>query len=88
MLGNGVDQDCDKAQKDLRAAARFSSDAQSMLGTMYASGHCVARDLPTAYHWYAKALHSQPANNRIQTDLTALWNQMTPVEKQLAMRGQ
>jgi len=88
LLGNGVEQNCDRAQKDLRAAARFSSDAQSMLGTMYASGHCVSRDLPTAYHWYAKALHSQPANSRIQSDLTALWNQMTPAEKQLAARGE
>jgi TPR repeat protein len=80
-----VAQDCSRAEKDLRTAARFSSEAESMLGTMYASGHCVGRDLPTAYRWYAKALHNKPDNGRIQSDLTALWNQMTPAEKALAI---
>jgi hypothetical protein len=81
LLGSGVAQDCDRANKDLRAAARFSSDAESMLGTMYASGHCVSRDLPLAYRWYARALRSKPENSRIQNDLTVLWNQMTPAER-------
>ncbi len=87
LLGNGVTQDCDLANKDLRAASRFSSDAEAMLGTMYASGHCVDRDLPTAYRWYARALRSKPGNSRIQDDLTALWNQMTPAEKKVAIRN-
>jgi hypothetical protein len=87
LLGNGVAQDCGLANKDLRAASHFSSDAEAMLGTMYASGHCVDRDLPTAYRWYARALHSKPGNSRIQDDLTALWNQMTPAEKKIATRS-
>ncbi len=88
LLGNGVEQDCVRANKDLRAAARFSSDAEGTLGTMYASGHCVSRDLPTAYRWYARALRGRPGNSRIQDDLTALWNQMTPGEKQAASHGE
>ncbi len=87
LLGNGVPQDCDRAQKALRAASRYSSEADSTLGTMYASGHCVGRDLPTAYHWYARALHNQPQNSRFQNDLTVLWNQMTPAERKLASRS-
>ena len=81
LLGNGVGQDCDRANKDLRAAARFSAEAQSTLGTMYASGHCVPRDLPTAYSWYARSLHTAPGNSQTQSDLTALWNEMSPAEK-------
>ena len=88
LLGNGVEQDCERANKDLRAAARFSSDAQSTLGTMYASGHCVSRDLPTAYRWYARALRGRPGNSRIQDDLTVLWNQMTPAERQTTSHSQ
>jgi outer membrane biosynthesis protein TonB len=87
LYGNGVAQDCYQAQKDLLAAAHFSSDAESMLGTMYGSGHCVARDLPTAYRWYARALHSKPQNTRIQNDVTVLWNQMTPAERKAATRS-
>jgi len=88
LLGNGVQQDCGRANEDLRSAARFSSEAESLLGTMYASGHCVSRDLPTAYRWYARALRSEPANNRIQNDLTALWNEMTAAERQIASHSQ
>jgi TPR repeat protein len=88
LLGNGVEQDCARANKDLRAAARFSSDAESTLGTMYASGHCASRDLPTAYRWYARALRGRPGNIRIQDDLTALWNQMSPAERQAASHSE
>jgi TPR repeat protein len=51
---------------------------------MYATGHCVGRDLPTAYRWFARALHQEPQNSRISADLQVLWRQMTPQEKQLA----
>lgn len=88
LLGDGVAQDCDRAQKDLRVAARYSSDAESMLGTMYASGHCVGRDLPTAYRWYARALHSKPGNSRTENDLVVLWNQMTPAERKVAAHAE
>ena len=83
LYGNGVEQNCDLAQKNLRRAALSSAEAESLLGTMYASGRCVARDLPTAYRWYARALHRDPSNQRYQSDLVVLWNQMTPAERRL-----
>jgi Sel1 repeat len=83
LYGDGVEQNCDLAQKNLRLAAASSAEAESLLGTMFASGHCVARDLPTAYRWYARALHREPENKRYQSDLVVLWNQMTPAERRL-----
>jgi hypothetical protein len=88
LYGDGVTQDCERAQKDLHAAAaRSNPDAESLLGTMYASGHCVGRDLPSAYRWYARALRHEPSNNRLQSDLEVIWNQMTSAEKKAAQSG-
>jgi hypothetical protein len=85
LYGDGVAQDCDRAQKDLRTSAAHSySQAESLLGTMYASGHCLGRDLPAAYRWYARALHHEPANTRISSDLQVLWSQMTPADRKAA----
>jgi TPR repeat protein len=89
LYGNGVPQNCARAQRDLlKAAGRSNMKAQSVLGTMYATGHCVSRDLPTAYHWFARALHADPSNNRIEADLKVLWNQMTPDQRQTALRAE
>lgn len=88
LYGNGVPANCDRAQKNLRsAAAHGSSRALSMLGTMYATGHCADRDLPNAYRSFARALHLDPNNSRIQSDLEILWRQMTPEERQAATHG-
>jgi TPR repeat protein len=89
LYGDGVPQNCARAQRNLTSAARrLNVKAQSLLGTMYATGHCAQRDLPTAYRWFAKALHQDPTNDRIQRDLEALWREMTPDERQIAMRNQ
>jgi zinc-ribbon domain len=89
LYGNGVPQNCSRAENSLRTAAMHgNSKAETVLGTMYATGHCVGRDLPTAYRWFARALHEEPQNSRISDDLQVLWRQMTPQEKQLAMAGQ
>jgi hypothetical protein len=90
LYGNGVPQNCARAESSLRTAAMHgNSKAETVLGTMYATGHCVARDLPSAYRWFARALHDEPQNSRISADLQVLWRQMTPQEKQLATnRGQ
>ena len=89
LYGDGVVKDCTRAEKDLRVAAGHAyPPAESLLGTMYASGHCVGRDLPMAYRWYARALHHDPANTRIQSDLEVLWKQMTPAEKRATQSGQ
>jgi Sel1 repeat-containing protein len=89
LYGDGVRQNCVRAQRNLtRAAKNSSAKAQGLLGTMYATGHCVTRDLPTAYRWFARALRQDPANKRVQQDLEVLWRQMTPDERQAALRGQ
>jgi TPR repeat protein len=85
LYGNGAAQNCIHAESNLRTAATHgNSKAQTVLGTMYATGHCVGKDLPTAYRWFARALHADPQNSRISADLQVLWRQMTPQEKQLA----
>ena len=85
LYGNGLPQNCTRAESNLRTAATHGNiKAQTVLGTMYATGHCVGRDLPTAYRWFARALHQEPQNSRISDDLQVLWRQMTPQEKQLA----
>jgi len=84
----GVQPNCDLALKSLLAAAsRAHPRAQSTLGTMYSTGHCVTRDLPSAYKWFAKALHSDPSNVRLEQDLSVVWRQMTPGERQMAMQA-
>jgi hypothetical protein len=89
LYGRGVPEDCARAQRNLQIGARQSNaKAQTLLGAMYATGHCVNRDLPTAYRWFAKALHGDPGNSRVQRDLEVLWKQMTPEERQLAMKSQ
>ncbi len=81
----GTPQNCAKAESSLRTAAtRGNSKAQTVLGTMYATGHCVSRDLPTAYRWFARALRQDPQNSRISADLQVLWRQMSAQERQLA----
>jgi hypothetical protein len=84
----GVPQNCGLAQRSLlESAQRANPKAQSVLGTMYATGHCVGRDLPTAYRWFAKASHQDPNNARITRDLEVLWKQMTAGERQLAVNS-
>jgi TPR repeat protein len=88
LYGRGVPEDCARAQRNLQIGAGNSNPkAQTLLGAMYATGHCVNRDLPTAYRWFAKALHGDPGNSRVQRDLEVLWKQMTPEERQLAMKS-
>jgi TPR repeat protein len=87
LYGRGAPENCDQAVKYLKSAsAKSSAKAKSAFGTMYATGHCVARDLPTSYLWFAMALREDPNNQILEKDLSAIWNQMTPPERQLATR--
>jgi hypothetical protein len=89
LYGNGVPENCTRARTNLLAAAQHSNaQAESVLGTMYATGHCATRDLPTAYRWFSRSLRKDPSNTRIEQDLKVLWNQMTPGERQLALRDE
>jgi hypothetical protein len=86
LYGNGVPENCARARTNLLAAAQHSNaQAQSVLGTMYATGHCATRDLPTAYRWFGRSLRQDPKNTRLEQDLRVLWNQMTPDERRLAL---
>jgi len=87
LYGRGTHENCDEAVKYLKAAsAKSNAKARSAFGTMYATGHCVARDLPTSYLWFAMALRVDPNNQILEKDLSAIWNQMTPPERQMATR--
>jgi hypothetical protein len=87
LYGRGVPENCNDAVQYLKAAsAKSNAKARSAFGTMYATGHCVARDLPTSYLWFAMALRVDPNNQILEKDLNAVWNQMTPPERQIATR--
>jgi hypothetical protein len=87
LYGRGVRENCDEAVRNLKAAsAKSNAKARSAFGTMYATGHCVPRDLPTSYSWFALALRVDPNNQILEKDLNAVWNQMTPPERQMATR--
>jgi hypothetical protein len=87
LYGNGAPENCARARKNLLAAAQHNNaKAQNVLGTMYATGHCATRDLPTAYRWFGRSLRQDPSNMRIEQDLKVLWSQMTPEEQKLALR--
>ena len=87
LYGNGVPQSCDRALSFLRQAVdNNSAKAKSTLGGMYATGHCVPLDRAVAYKWFALALRQDPNNSYLSHDLEMLWNQMTPAQKQLAIR--
>ena len=87
LYGRGAGENCAEAVKYLKAAsAKSSAKARSAFGTMYATGHCVQRDLPTSYLWFALALRVDPNNQILEKDLNAVWNQMTPPERQMATR--
>jgi zinc ribbon protein/Sel1 repeat-containing protein len=81
----GTPQNCAKAESSLRTAAMHGNGkAQAVLGTMYYTGHCVSRDLPAAYRWFARALRQDPQNSTLSSDLQVLWRQMSTQERQLA----
>jgi TPR repeat protein len=87
LYGRGVPENCDEAVKNLKAAsAKSNARARSVLGTMYDTGHCVPRDLPTSYLWFALALRADPNNQILEKDLSVVWNQMTPPERQMATK--
>ena len=88
LYGRGMPENCNEAIRNLKdSAAKQNAKARSTFGTMYATGHCVPRDLPTSYSWFAQALRADPNNQILEKDLTAVWNQMTPPERQMAARS-
>src|SRR6267378_3862879 len=89
LYGRNGSGSCTNAIKYLKMAADMQhAKARSMMGTMYATGHCVPRDLPSSYRWFALALRVDPNNSVVEKNLSAVWNQMTPPERQLATKSQ
>lgn len=87
LYGRGVPQDCDRALSILKGEAdKSNARARSALGSMYATGHCVSRDLPTAYRYFALVLRTDPENGVASQNLESLWKQMTPPERQAATK--
>ena len=86
IYGRGVAQDCDRGLRMLKPAAAANVKAMISLGGLYSTGTCTPRDLPTAYRWFALALHKEPDNQALQEDLQKLWSQMTQPERQLAIK--
>jgi hypothetical protein len=87
IYGRGVRQDCDHGLRLVKPAAEQSNTkAMISLGALYSTGTCTPRDLPTAYRWFALALHKEPDNQALQDDLQKLWSQMTQPERQLAIK--
>jgi hypothetical protein len=87
IYGRGAEQDCDRGLRLLKPAAEQSNvKAMVSLGVLYSTGTCTPRDLPTAYRWFALALHKEPDNQALQDDLQSLWAKMTPPERQLAIK--
>ena len=85
---NAASSNCDGVPALRKAADRGDVKARTSLGLVYYSGQCVPRDLPTAYHWYALALHANPDSQQLSAQLEAIWKQMSPAERQLAIHPQ
>lgn len=87
LYGKGAAQDCDRGMRLLKPAANQSNPkAMVEMGALYSAGLCTPRDLPTAYRWFALALRRDPESTTIQGDLSKLWGEMTPPERQLAIK--
>lgn len=83
----GVAQDCERGMRLLKpAAAQANPKAMIEMGALYSAGLCTPHDLPTAYRWFAMALRKDPNNQSVQADLQKLWGEMTPPERQLAIK--
>ncbi len=81
--------ECTRRLSGLRkSAGRGDAKARAALGALYAGGECVSRDLPTAYRFYAQALHADHENAQYAENLGAIWKQMSPAERQVATRSQ
>jgi hypothetical protein len=87
LYGRGVPQSCDKGLRYVKPAAEQSNPkAMITMGALYATGHCLSRDLPTAYRYFALALRKDPENSALKQNAEMVWGQMTPSERQLAIR--
>ena len=87
IYGRGVPQSCERGLKMVKPAAdQANGKAMITMGALYATGHCVTRDLPTAYRYFALALRKDPENGALKENAQMVWGQMTQSERQQAIR--
>lgn len=85
LYGRGVARSCDQAVSYFNAAAaKQNPQAFSHLGALYATGECVPMDRALAYAWFRRAYAKEPNNHYFEQNLTMLWREMTPNERQRA----
>ena len=87
LYGRGVPQNCERGLRYVKPAAE-QSNAKAMItmGALYATGHCISRDLPTAYRYFALALRVDPDNGPLRQNAEMVWKQMTAEERKQAIR--
>jgi hypothetical protein len=87
LYGKGVAQSCDRGLKLVKPAAdQANTKAMITMGALYATGHCLTRDLPTAYRFFALALRRDPDNAALKQNVEMVWSQMTASERHQAIR--
>lgn len=87
LYGRGVPQDCTRGLRHVKPAADQSNPkAMITMGALYATGHCLSKDLPTAYRFFALALRKDPGNGALKQNAEMVWGQMTASERQQAIR--
>ena len=87
LYGRGVPQNCERGLRYVKPAADQSNPkAMITMGALYATGHCLSRDLPTAYRFFALALRSDPENGPLRQNAEMVWKQMTSEERKQAIR--
>ena len=87
IYGRGVPQDCARGLRAVKPAADSGKvNAMITMGALYATGHCISMDLPTAYRFFALALRKDPDNAALKENVEMVWSKMTQSEKQQAIR--
>ena len=87
LYGRGVPQNCERGLRLVKPAAEQSNPkAMITMGALYATGHCISRDLPTAYRFFALALRNDPENGPLRQNAEMVWKQMTAEERKQAIR--
>jgi hypothetical protein len=83
----GVSQNCERGLRYVKPAAdQSNTKAMITMGALYATGHCLSRDLPTAYRYFALALRTDPENGPLRQNVDMVWKQMTAEERKQAIR--
>jgi len=86
IQGRGVPRNCDQALGILRTASnQGNARAEIKLGALYATGNCVAMDRVEAYHYFSRAMRSQPNNAWLDQSRSMLWSNMDAGERKQAM---